>query len=201
MSEFQAFPKLSRLHRPVIVTEKIDGTNAQILVSTTEIPNALCTIADVVDEGPTWWIAAGSRNRWLSLREDNYGFARWVEENSEELCTKLGEGRHFGEWWGRGIQRGYSLSGKKFSLFNTAKWSDDTLRPTCCSVVPVLAELPSLDIYAIQRVMKQLMKDGSKAAPGFMEPEGVVAYHAHGGHLFKMTPEDKAKGTAHGEAS
>lgn len=193
MSEFKAFQKLRRLSRPIVITEKIDGTNAQIFISTVETPHALCTIADVVDEGPTWWISAGSRNRWLSLRDDNFGFAGWVEKNAEEL-KELGVGRHYGEWWGQGIQRTYSLPEKRFSLFNVAKWSDETVRPQCCSVVPVLAELPELDIWKIRAVMKELMKTGSKAAPGFMEPEGVVIFHSHGQYLFKMTPDDAAKG-------
>lgn len=29
---FEAFPKISRLRRNVIVTEKIDGTNAQVFI-------------------------------------------------------------------------------------------------------------------------------------------------------------------------
>ncbi len=61
----------------------------------------------------------GSRTRWITAQDDNHGFARWVEGNKQELL-KLGAGRHFGEWWGSGIQRGYGLQKgeKRFSLFN-----------------------------------------------------------------------------------
>ena len=31
--EFQEFPKMARLTREVIVTEKIDGTNAQVFIA------------------------------------------------------------------------------------------------------------------------------------------------------------------------
>ena len=174
MQEFRGFPKLSRLSRPVVVTEKIDGTNAQIFIA---------------DDGAT--IQAGSRNRWVTVGNDNYGFAQWVETNKEELL-KLGPGHHFGEWWGHGIQRNYAQTKKRFSLFNTAKWGVE--RPACCDVVPVLAELPTLDIYAIRKVLAGLLEKGSVAAPGFMQPEGIVIYHTHGNHLFKMTEDDEAKG-------
>lgn len=186
MAEFQAFKKLSRLSRPVVITEKIDGTNAQVF-----IPEA--------DEAHKYArkVMAGSRNRWLEPGNDNFGFAAWVEKNFEELL-RLGPGRHYGEWWGRGIQRGYSLPEKKFSLFNTVRWSDPETRPKCCDVVPVLAEIPSLDIYAAKKVMSDLMKQGSKAAPGFTEPEGIVMFHTHSGLLFKMTPDDEAKGGKNG---
>ena len=79
MIEHQEFPKMARLSREVIITEKIDGTNAQIFIS---------------EEGI---ILAGSRTRWITTQDDNFGFAKWVEENKEELL-KLGAGRHFGAW-------------------------------------------------------------------------------------------------------
>ena len=33
MIEFKEFPKIARLNREVIVTEKIDGTNAAVIVT------------------------------------------------------------------------------------------------------------------------------------------------------------------------
>jgi hypothetical protein len=78
-----------------------------------------------------------SRSRWITPDDDNFGFAAWVEANRDELLT-LGPGRHFGEWWGSGIQRGYGLpkGEKRFSLFNVSRWGES--RPACCHVVPVL---------------------------------------------------------------
>ncbi len=168
--EFRGFPKMARLSRDIIVTEKIDGTNAQILIS---------------EDGA---ILAGSRNRFLTLEEDNYGFARWVYENSSELI-KLGVGRHFGEWWGKGIQRNYGLQERRFSLFNTEKWSDDLVRPSCCGVVPVLYR-GVFDTNAINDVIDSLKTNGSQAAPGFMDPEGIVVFHVAGNVGFKKTIKD-----------
>lgn len=176
---FAPFPKIARLSREIIITEKIDGTNAQILIT---------------DEGE---VLAGSRNRWLTPgKQDNFGFAAWVEANREELL-KLGPGRHFGEWWGCGIQRGYGLAEKRFSLFNVAKWADDAVRPACCSVVPVIYRGIFL-MSAIDLAINMLSVSGSVAQPDFPDPEGIVIFHTASGQLFKKTikGDEKPKGQA-----
>lgn len=167
--EFQEFPKIHRLNRDIIITEKIDGTNAQIAIT---------------EDGE---IRAGSRTRWITPEADNYGFARWVHENRDELL-KLGPGRHFGEWWGQGIQRNYGLKEKRFSLFNTEKWSDESIRPACCLVTPVLYKGP-FDSYTVANQIDDLRDHGSYAAPGFMKPEGVVVFHTQANLCFKVTVE------------
>lgn len=170
MPEFQVFPKIPRLSRQVTVTEKIDGTNAQVY------------IPDSMD-----MVLPGSRKKWLTLESDNFGFAKWVKEHYIELLTGLGPGIHYGEWWGKGIQRGYGLEEKRFSLFNTKRWTDD-VRPACCGVVPVLYEGP-FDTAAIDSVLDTLRESGSVAAPGFMKPEGIVVYHSAANSYFKKTVE------------
>jgi hypothetical protein len=174
---FVAFPKIARYSREVIVTEKIDGTNAQVRVN------------DTMTE-----VFAGSRSQWITPEADNFGFARWVVENREELL-KLGPGSHFGEWWGAGIQRRYDLKEKRFSLFNTHRWADAVTRPSCCGVVPVLWQgaFDELDAAAI---LTKLATEGSVAAPGFMKPEGIVIFHTAAQWLLKKTIEkdDAPKG-------
>ena len=165
--EFEDFPKMARLSRRVIVTEKIDGTNAQVCI----------------DEDGS--IQFGSRTRWITPEDDNYGFAAWAQENREELL-KLGPGRHFGEWWGKGIQRNYSLTERRFSLFNTERWGAE--RPACCHVVPVLFD-GIFDTNPIRGVLHQLEKTGSVANPGFMKPEGIVIFHVAGNFGLKKTLE------------
>lgn len=171
LPEFQSFPKIGRLNREVVVTEKLDGTNAQVYVS---------------DDGTK--IHAGSRNRWITLGSDNYGFARFVDENRDELL-KLGPGLHYGEWWGSGIQRTYGLTEKRFSLFNVHRWGDEATRPKCCGVVPLLwkglfEELP------LGKILNELRENGSVASPGFAKPEGIVIFHTATSTLFKKTLED-----------
>jgi hypothetical protein len=68
-----------------------------------------------------WGLYAGSRSRWLTPEADNFGFAAWVKEHAVEFRA-LGPGRHFGEWWGRGINRGYGQLIRWFSLFNVSRW-------------------------------------------------------------------------------
>lgn len=170
MPDFVGFPKIPRLSRECIVTEKLDGTNASVVIT---------------DDGDMFF---GSRTKWITPDDDNYGFARWAEGNRGELL-KLGPGSHFGEWWGQGIQRNYSLREKRFSLFNTSRWSDDSIRPACCHVVPVIARALFDDPGLSHRIIKQLREAGSLAAPGFMKPEGIVIFHVAARLLFKKTIE------------
>lgn len=166
---FEAFPKIARLNREIVVTEKIDGTNACIFVG---------------DDG---LVLAGSRSRWLVDGADNFGFAAWVKAHEEELRTGLGLGTHYGEFWGSGIQRRYGLSEKRFSLFNVHRWADDAVRPACCHVVPTLGRGIAGVTVSIGALLESLRERGSVAAPGFMKPEGIVIFHTASSQLYKVT--------------
>lgn len=186
-TEFVEFPKIPRLSRDMIITEKIDGTNGCIF------------------NGPDGEFLVGSRTRWITPETDNHGFAKWAYEHKGEL-TALGPGRHFGEWWGSGIQRGYGLpkGEKRFSLFNVTRWClygtepqqiptgdprqikiQDVL-PVCVGLVPVLFRGGFSD-EMVGLVLASLRDFGSQASPGFMDPEGVVVFHVAGNYLFKKT--------------
>lgn len=173
--EHVEFSKIARLSRECVITEKIDGTNGCICI------------------GEDGEFLVGSRTRWLSpMSGDNHGFLLWAMTNKDELM-KLGPGRHYGEWWGSGIQRGYGLKNeKRFSLFNIYRWADNTVRPACCHIVPELWR----GIFNTLDVVEQLdilRRTGSKAAPGFMRPEGIVIFHTAQGFLFKKTIERDEK--------
>jgi hypothetical protein len=180
--EFQDFPKMPRLTREMVITEKIDGTNAQVAIMELEGHS----IAGSIYEKDGLALFAGSRTRWITPQDDNYGFARWCYENGEELL-KLGPGRHFGEWWGLGIQRNYGMKEKRFSLFNVSRWGDPTMRPNCCHVVPELYR-GMFDTGIIETTL-DLLRLGSIAAPGYAFPEGVVIFHSHANIGFKKTLE------------
>lgn len=199
---YPAFRKIPRLNRDVVITEKIDGTNALIFID---------------GEGG---ISAGSRTKWITPESDNFGFAAWVRDCSS-ILLELGPGFHYGEWWGHGIQRNYGLpkGERRFSLFNTNRWHGhneepcqngfvtvngrrDETQPTftkrapgCCTVVPVL-DRGVFDTERVRWVLGVLMSTGSKAMPGFPKPEGIIVYHEAGGNYFKVLTEndDKAKG-------
>ena len=195
--EFEKFPKVPRLNRDCTITEKIDGTNAQVYIEHKIVLDWGSPYADgILFEKSGVCLFAGSRKRYLTIENDNFKFARWVQDNGEELL-ELGPGRHFGEWWGQGIQRNYGLKKKRFSLFNTSMWSDELGidykdRPACCDVVPVLYSGP-FDTDIVNHEVKWLRANGSMAAPGFMKPEGIMVFHTAANSLFKVTCENDEK--------
>jgi hypothetical protein len=210
--EFKPFPKMARLRRDCLITEKIDGTNASIYIGPTDCkdPKTIATFFDRDGNALGMW--AGSRTRWITPMDDNFGFAQWVYDHSSEL-VKLGEGHHFGEWWGSGIQRGYGFkNGERFfSLFNAARWVEHdkptylieqdnpkaepkfTERaPACCKVVPVLYD-GIFNTGIANDIIDDLNLGGSIAAIGYNNPEGIVVYHKAAGVGFKMTIKDDDK--------
>jgi hypothetical protein len=199
MTEFTGFNKIPRLNRDMVITEKIDGTNAQIWIVDLATSQIMIDVEEAVyvaglPEGLA--VFAGSRSRWLQpgKNTDNHGFAAWVSDNIEELL-KLGVGRHFGEWWGQGINRGYGLDHRRFSLFNVKRWTGNPDLPPCCEVVPVLYEGPFTTLAAVT-ALESLRQQGSHVAPGFMRPEGIVVHHVAAGVNFKVTfdNDEKPKG-------
>ena len=191
--EFTPYPKTPRLKRDIVITEKIDGTNAQIVITpfTLSDCNDLNTVAVLPkDQHPTGLtMRVGSRSRWITPGKttDNYGFAGWCLDNADELFN-LGEGQHFGEWYGQGIQRGYGLDHRRFALFNTARWgAHNPNTPKCCEAVPVLA---TCGMEHVNHVMSALGAEGSIAVPGFMNPEGIIVYHTASKQNFKVLFEN-----------
>jgi hypothetical protein len=233
--EFQPFPKVPRLSREMIITEKLDGTNASVWVvdwatldALRETSPQLCV--DLPTYGDSFYVLAGSRKRFITPNSsssrgdatDNFGFAAWVRDNAEEL-VKLGPGTHYGEWWGQGIQRGYGLSEKRFSLFNVGRWVDRhyvhegreemvnetatyfggshiPYAPSCCHVVPVLSYGDAFDTKRAELTLANLKGSGSVAAPGFANPEGIMVYHTAAKQYFKKTFEGDAAGKENSNA-
>lgn len=208
-AQFEAWPKIGRLNRSTIITEKIDGTNAAVLIVAIpwgqgNFPDHHRTAIIVNDEERDdngrpefeYHVYAQSRTRFITPGKgtDNYGFAGWVERNAEALVSTLGIGRHFGEWWGGGIQRGYGLAreDKRFSLFNVERWANLT---AMLSEIPGLGVVPAISVDAVFDTdsvtdsVDYLRDFGSLAARGFMNPEGVVVYHPHSRTSFKVTLE------------
>lgn len=188
--EFTPWPKIARLNRDIVITEKIDGTNAAIGVLGAEEQADLGIWTPGVDEEPAPLVYAQSRTRIITPEQDNFGFARWVADHADLLGPLLGPGVHFGEWWGSGIQRGYGQSTKRFSLFNTARWSDLGTE-SWIGVVPVLYE-GLWSQYAVEATLELLREEGSMAAPGFAA-EGIVIYHTAAKTMFKITLEGDAR--------
>lgn len=188
MAEFKAFPKMPRLNRDMTICEKIDGTNGCLAILPVEELTNLYEATAVCGDSV---IFVQSRKRFITPDKDNFAFARWVYDNAAEIVETLGQGRHFGEWWGAGVQRGYGLpkGDRRFSLFNVSKWEDVDL-----SAVPGLGTVPVLyrgpfDTGVVNFQVEKLKDRGSVAAPGFNRPEGVVVYHEAANSMFKVTCE------------
>tara|TARA_R110000851_G_scaffold66423_4_gene150253 strand:+ start:2836 stop:3381 length:546 start_codon:yes stop_codon:yes gene_type:complete len=151
--EFQAWPKIPRSKGNLItVTEKIDGTNACVIIRDGEV------------------VGFQSRNRLIKPGDDNMGFAFWGDLHKEEL-KNLGDGYHYGEWAGPGIQRNpHVLDNKTFFLFNTFR-PQETL-PSCVKQVQVLYH-GTYSEEAIEECMSLLK---AQAIEKGSVPEGVVTY-------------------------
>jgi hypothetical protein len=158
--EFREWDKIPRISPfKVTVTEKINGTNSCIIIADGKI------------------VGTQSRKRLITPENDNFGFASWVKEHEEELKA-LGDGYHYGEWAGPGIQTNpHGLEKKTLYLFNTFRWNpNNPNRPECCDTVPVLFE-GELEPGKIQ----ELLDDLKETADTNETPEGVVVYY----HAFR----------------
>lgn len=159
--DFVKFAKIPRLANVgLIITEKLDGTNAQV----------------TVPEDPAEPLIVGSRNRFITPGKttDNYGFAQWVADNDTTI-RQLPPGTHYGEWWGQGIARKYDMDRKVWSLF---RYGGELPEHPQLSRVPVLLhrqmDFSTATWGDVNEVIEALRLTGSVAAPGFMQPEGVV---------------------------
>lgn len=183
--EFKKWPSLVRAPKAhVTITEKIDGTNAAVVLAPTDgmetPPPSLIKVVDH-EVGPLA-VLAQSRKRFITPADDNFGFAAWAAEHAEQLAFLLGPGRHFGEWWGQGIQRSYDLNHKRFSLFSPWRYDDlafmlagTEYADFGLDIVPIL-KMSALNGLTGQlaEAMETLRSIGSVAAPGYDDPEGVV---------------------------
>lgn len=154
--DFIAFPKIEKFAAlKMSITQKIHGSNALVCIS------------------PDGELKTGSRTRWVTPEDDNYGFSNFVNAHREEFITLLGPGYHYGEWAGPGINSGEGLSVKTFVLFDWWKYPAERKLPLNVRPVPVLYN-GAADVSAVHLAMDKLLTEGSLLSPGFMRPEGVV---------------------------
>lgn len=192
---YPSFQSIPRLFRDCTITEKIDGTNGLIefvhreeFLSRYPANGCFVGVDDIV-------MMVGSRNRWLYPAKgmDNAGFAEWAYERASELLKVLGFGKHYGEWWGKGIQRGYGLNEKRFSLFNTTKWNPEVKEAPFKIADFGLYVVPTLytGLFSTETVgtfLDALVDMGSCAtSEPYNNPEGIVVFHHASGQYFKST--------------
>jgi len=196
MPDFTPYPKTPRLFRDMTITEKIDGTNSAIVILPENefmgdnFANASYFSVAWDSDNEPYRIAAQSRKRFIRPGDDNFAFGEFVWDYADELVSLLGTGRHFGEWFGKGIQRGYDMDHKRFSLFNTSRWADTLHTDLPVSTVPILMESDRFDTHDVEYTLECLKDYGSYAAPGYEDPEGVVVFHHAANQTFKVLVEN-----------
>lgn len=184
MVEFKEWPKIPRgTGESMTITEKIDGTNACVIVEETYRGPVVVGV-----QSRTQLLANADNDEMeLTITSDNFGFADWVKKNQDELA-KLGPGYHYGEWAGPGIQKNHhNLEHKTLFLFNSDRWRDGRApRPAGVECVPILYEGPA-DRNKIQETMDNLW--ASAKEKGY-HPEGVVIWFHKGRRYEKITFEN-----------
>lgn len=203
--EFRSWGKTPRLYRDIVITEKVDGTNAAVIFEELAEGEARHpeSLAVITRDGINYQVGAQSKNRLITPGKatDNYNFAQWVRENRELLFDRLGPGHHFGEWAGKGIQGRYGdIDYRVFSLFNTARHKEtffytEPINGTRVMVesVPVLYE-GTFSGEAVQGAIKILREFGSAFEPFHRNPEGIVIYHTQSKQSYKVTFDNNDKG-------
>ena len=194
MDLFKPWPKIPRLNSECVITEKIDGTNAQILILDKRIDDVdVAAMGGQYVETDDGYVFAFSRKKQIWPGSDNFGFASWVYENAQEIESVLGFGRHYGEWWGQGVQRGYGLKEKRFSLFDSHNydWLNVPEERKEYGVESNLFSVPLLwrgkfSFEALEECLIVLREEGSIAAPGYDRPEGLVVHFRDAHQNFKV---------------
>lgn len=208
--EFAKFGSIGRLYRDVVITEKIDGMNACIVIKQVLgddiYRNALTVVNDVPFNDYSecrFAIGVQSRKQFLTLDNDIQGLAAWVLEHARELVLALGPGYHYGEYWGKNIQRSYHQKRNWFSLFNSKRWTKDNVgHIDGLLVVPILYAGPYED-WVNQMQLHRLDIEGSYAAREVddrkldFRAEGIVGWHIALDTYYKVTLDgDGHKGAA-----
>lgn len=178
LPEFTPWPKTPRWNRDVVVTEKIDGTNAAVVIP---------------EDGSG--VFAQSRKKVITpgKQTDNFGFARWVEDNKDSLFAFLGFGIHFGEWYGSGIQSTYGLTNgeRRFMLFNSERWNAETIPPNPIGLEHATVLYTGLpNTYVFQDIIAELQDHGSKHVLDWLKAEGIIIYHTAARIGLKMLVEN-----------
>ena len=113
-ADFTPYGKTPRLNRPIVITEKVDGTNAGIRIEKFPFGHHVEGIPATATAAPLgpfdpfdgdglpvheYRVTVQSRNRIITPNHDgkstdNAGFAAWVLEHAATLVKALGEGMH-----------------------------------------------------------------------------------------------------------
>lgn len=189
MGQFKGWGSTPRWHKGLTITEKIDGTNACI----------------VIYDGQ---VKAQSRKRMITPDSDNFGFAKWVYDNAGVLMDTLGFGYHYGEWFGEGIQKNpLGIEGKRFALFHATKYTEDNgyelNKVDGLETVPLLFHgqanwmtvgdiLQGLDTWGTNVIGAKSWTDEDTGFRHSAKAEGIIVWHKETQQKYKILLEDDA---------
>lgn len=188
MGEFRKWGSTPRWHKGLTITEKINGTNACIVIYNGQVK-------------------AQSRNRMITPDDDNAGFAKWVYDNAGVLTDTLGYGYHYGEWFGPGIQKNpLGVESKRFALFGATKYTEgngyELSKVDGLETVPLLFHGQG-HYRTIPDVIDRLIAAGTEVKGakkevnpmgfvGAAKAEGIIVYHKETQQKYKILLEDDA---------
>ena len=165
-ANYSSFPSIERLENIYcVISEKIDGTNGLIEINETNV-------------------RFGSRNRYISFSDDNAGFANFFKDYearfkdaAKDITTdKSYPLRIYGEWFGRGIQRGYGLKDKFFMPFSSF-YSEKLIEYQVPNVItPNIMYTGKFSMEVVDTCMQQLKLNGSGVVKDYKQPEGIVIF-------------------------
>lgn len=189
MGQFKGWGSTPRWHKGLTVTEKINGTNACVLIYDGQVK-------------------AQSRKRMITPDDDNYGFAKWVYDNAGVLMDTLGFGYHYGEWFGPGIQGNpLGVESKRFALFHATKYTEDNgyelNKVDGLETVPLLFHgqanwmtigdiLQGLDTWGTNVTGAKSWIDEETGFSHSAAAEGIIVWHKETQQKYKILLEDDA---------
>lgn len=183
---YPSFPSIERLENlHCVITEKIDGTNGLIEYWIDSNPNHF----------PYCQVRFGSRNRYITTTDDNSGFANFFFSHKSRILEIIGNLeepptqsiRIYGEWFGKGIQRGYGLDQKYFMPFSSF-WAEKMIEAGIPNIKePAILYTGKFIEAEVDHQMGILKFDGSHVVPGYRNPEGIVIYFSHYNFRLKQT--------------
>ena len=92
----------------------------------------------------------------------------------------------------------WTSQGQKAFAIQHGRWNRECARVPGLGVVPRIATSSRSIGQSVTEALALLKAYGSFAAPGFMRPEGVVAYHTAARAYFKATIEGDETGKSYG---
>jgi len=177
---FKGWPKTTRRKSKCTISEKLNGSNGALAFGVKAEINENNVYVITVE------MAVQTRNRIVTVKDDQTGIAKWAEKNKETLINDLvyfdpvpkpGLYYHYGEFMTRGHKEPH------FYLFNTRRWTGVNFQTPTLKVVPVLYEGVYYD-GVVEECLEDLRQNGSKVHSN-VPAEGVVIYYQGNDTVFK----------------